>query len=166
MKNSNGRLPVRITPSGKRSEGVTALHGLSHCPQITSSADVATAFWPVIESEQEIFIAGLLDSRKRLVAWQIVSVGADKRFAARVSELFGLAMGKDRHQVLFAYNGKGKAPGRDLEFAEDILGAAAILGIEVFDFVRVTPNGHQSLVIGHRGPSKTARRQPSMVACA
>lgn len=166
MKNSDGRLPSRITPPRRSDYRITALHGLSHCPRITTSADVATAFGPVVESDQEIFIAGLLDSRSKLVAWQIVSVGSEKRFSARVADLFSLVMGKDRHRVLFAYNGNGKAPVRDLEFAEDILGAAAILGVEVFDFVRVTSKGHQSLVIGNRGQSKTSRRHSSLVACA
>lgn len=145
MKNAQSRLPARIEipRNGKRS--VKTLRGLSNCPRIKTSADVATAFCPIANSHTDVFVAGLLDSNSRLIAWQIVSVGSPSRFAAKVQDLFGLILGKDGHQVVFAFSGKGMASSSELDRTEDILSAAAILGVSVFDVVKITSHGHLSL---------------------
>ena len=145
MNRANDRLPVRIERPGKGKSHSNTLHGVSNCPHIRAAADVATAFCPIAGSEPEIFVAGLLDTRSRLIAWQIVSVGSKAKFTAKVPELFGLILGKEGHQVVFAFSGTGTVSTPELDHAEDILSAAAILGVAVLDVVRITPHGYQSL---------------------
>lgn len=166
MKNANGRLPAHIELSRSRKRLIKALRGVSNSPQISTSADVATAFSPIAGSNAEIFVAGLLDTHARLIAWQIVSVGSAARLAAKVDDLFGSVMGKDGHQVVFAFNGKGAASPSDLNHAEDILSAAAILGVSVLDVVKVTPHGHQSLKGHLLGLQKSRHALSWASACA
>lgn len=102
----------------------------------------------ILTSDREIFGCLHLNTKNRLVSWEIVSIGTLSSTIVHPREVFKAAIMANAAAVIFCHNHPSGDPEpslADIELTKRLAKAGDVLGIDVFDHVVVTDTGFVSL---------------------
>jgi DNA repair protein RadC len=111
---------------------------------VVSPMDAALLFKTHIgDYDREALAVIMLDPGKRLIGFNLVSIGTLTSTAAQPREVFKAAILASAHSLVMAHNHPNGSPApseQDRLLTDRIVAAGEILGIEVLDHMIVTPN--------------------------
>ena len=123
---------------------------LRECPvpdelQSCDTPDKIAAYWklhvpthPFFDPERECFVVFLLNTRRRVKAHQVVSIGTLDTILVHAREVFRLAIITAASAVVIAHNHPSGDPSpseADIKVTRDLIRAGQLLKIEVLDHV-------------------------------
>ena len=101
-------------------------------------AVVATA--PDYRTEQEQFVVFMLNTRRRIIGHQVITIGILDNVSVHAREVFRAAIIANAHSIIVGHNHPSGDPTpseADVRCTRDLIKAGQLLGIEVFDHVIV-----------------------------
>lgn len=120
-------------------------------PILSSAANVYAlplVWHDLITSDREVFACLHLNTKNRLVSWEIVSIGSLSSTIVHPREVFKAAIMANAAGVILCHNHPSGDPEpslADIELTKRLARAGDVLGIDVFDHVVVTDTGFVSL---------------------
>jgi len=116
-------------------------------PRFSCAADIAIELKFIEESPREIMVVFYLDTKNRVIAREIVSVGILNASLIHPREVFRSAIHINAQSIVMVHNhpsGEAEFSDADTEVTKCIAEAGSILGIELLDHVIVAGNGYKS----------------------
>lgn len=102
----------------------------------------------ILTRDREVFGCLHLNTKNRLVSWEIVSIGTLSSTIVHPREVFKAAIMANAAAVILCHNhpsGDPEPSVADIELTKRLAKAGDVLGIDVFDHVVVTDTGFVSL---------------------
>jgi DNA repair protein RadC len=102
----------------------------------------------LLKSDREVFACLHLNTKNRLVSWEIASIGSLSATIVHPREVFKAAILANAAGVIFCHNHPSGDPEpslADIELTRRLAKAGDVLGIDVFDHLIVTDTGFASL---------------------
>jgi DNA repair protein RadC len=143
-------LKLKIAPSVILRQDLKAQLGLARCPIVRSAADVARVFSNIAVLEREVMFVGAVDTKCRLLCWELLAVGTTDRLALRIGDAFTSVVHAGGSGIFLAHNhpsGSLKTSAEDYELTLKVAKAGLLLGYPLFDHVIITKNGYRSLMM-------------------
>ena len=120
---------------------------------ITKPQDILKSINSFIRSDREICVGLYLNSRKQVIAYQVISIGTTNANLVHPREVFKSAIMKNACGVILAHNhpsGIVDPSEADLDVTKRIMDAGKLIGIELLDHIIITPDGKvTSIIKGH-----------------
>lgn len=126
--------------------------GLRHCPTLLSPGDVARTFGDLVRLEREVLICAALDTRCRLVYWNLLAVGSSDRVTMRLGDAFAGAIRQSARSIILIHNhpsGSLHVSKEDVSLTRRVAEAGELLGYALLDHVILSRYGYRS-VMGNR----------------
>jgi DNA repair protein RadC len=117
-------------------------------PHFKSASDIAEELKFIQEASKEIMVAFYLDTKHRVIAREIISVGILNASLIHPREVYRSAIFCNAQSVVIAHNhpsGNSEPSGADKEVTILLCKAGEILGIELVDHVIIGDDGYTSL---------------------
>jgi DNA repair protein RadC len=118
--------------------------------QITSPADVAEIFIPILKDElKENFILVCLNSANKIIKYEIISVGNLNSSVVHPREVFKPAIENSSANVILIHNhpsGNPSPSNEDIAITKKLVETGKILDIPVFDHIIIANNNYTSFV--------------------
>ncbi|MEQ9279398.1 MAG: JAB domain-containing protein [Balneola sp.] len=121
-------------------------------PTITSPQEAATylrSIWNDDHLElKEEFIVILLNNKKHVLGWNLVSTGGATATIVEISSIFQVAMLGNSQSIVLAHNHPSSNPNpsnADIQITKRAVEAGKILGITVDDHIIIYRSGYTSL---------------------
>ncbi len=133
---------------------------LRECPtpeslQLCDTPGKAAEYWrmhveanPYFNPECECFVILLLNTRRRIKAHQIVTIGTQDTLLVHPREVFRLAIITSASAMVLMHNhpsGESSPSEADIKVTRDLIRAGQLMKIEVLDHVIIGKPGHSSL---------------------
>ncbi len=99
--------------------------------------------------DKEFFLAFYLDTRNKIIAREIISIGILNSCLIHPREVFKGAILRGANTIIIAHNhpsGDLSPSDEDLEIHENLKKAGEILGIKILDNVIVSEDGYKSIM--------------------
>ena len=123
--------------------------GIANCPKINSTSDVVSVFENVAQIDHEVLISASIDSKRRLVQWNVVALGnAIRSDRLRIIDaIYGAVLSRATRIVLIQIRKKdsGSPTVEDLNISRKIARAGELLGYPVIDHVMIGAEGYWNL---------------------
>jgi len=142
--------------------GINLQHGIgiSKCPVVSSTLDVAGVFDDMALLHQQVWVAGTLDLKSRLICWNMLGEGS--RPVIRPIDVFAGAILNSGKGAFIVRNSPRGSLSRSLarydrELIDVICATGAMMGYALLDFVVLERNGCRSVFeeVQHRYEGRT-----------
>lgn len=117
-------------------------------PQVKTAEDVAAQLTDIKDATKEVFVAFYLDTKNKVMAREIISIGTLNASLIHPRETFRGAIIHNANSIILAHNhpsGDCKPSINDEEVTKLMKNAGELLGIELLDHIIVGNNGFYSL---------------------
>jgi len=116
-------------------------------PKFSTADDVAIESRFISDASKEFMVAFYLDTKNRVIAREIVSVGILNASLIHPREVFRSAIHCNAHAIVLVHNhpsGSAEPSQQDKEVTQLLCKAGEIIGIELLDHVVVGADGYKS----------------------
>ena len=103
----------------------------------------------IYEQKKEFFIAFYLDSKNKIIAREIISIGTLNSSLIHARELFKGAILRSANTIILAHNhpsGNLEPSDEDLTATKKLQEAGDIIGIKILDHLIVSERGYKSII--------------------
>jgi DNA repair protein RadC len=117
-------------------------------PQVKTAEDVAAQLTDIKDATKEVFVAFYLDTKNKVMAREIISIGTLNASLIHPRETFRGAIIHNANSIILAHNhpsGDCKPSQQDEEVTKLMKNAGELLGISLLDHIIVGNNGFYSL---------------------
>ena len=148
-------------PHVLRGVNLQKTQGLANCPVVSATMDVAGVFEEMASLKDQVWVSGTLDSKSRLVSWNVMGEGA--RPLIRPIDAFSSAIINSGMGVFLVRNSpRGITSQRAKNFDRALLGTllstGAALGYAFLDYVVMEKSHCRSVLFNEVYLSKAFRR--------
>jgi hypothetical protein len=123
--------------------------GLEQCPLIQSASDVARAFGDLKTLDREVMVAGAIDSKCRLLCWNMLALGRSDLLIMRTGDAFVGAITTAAVGIFLVHNhpsGSLEPSEEDIQLTRNVAEAGVLLGYSLFDHVILSTSGYLSVL--------------------
>lgn len=124
--------------------------GLENCPEVQSATQIYDAFKHIASFDRELAMVGSVDSKCRLISWNIISLGTHDQSLFRIGDVFKDAIVHSAWGVFLVHNhpsGDLDPSDDDLELTRNVSKAGFLMGYPLLDHVIITTNGYKSIIL-------------------
>lgn len=103
---------------------------------------------PYFDVEKENFVILHLNTRRRIISWELYSQGTKDTILVHPGEVFRSAIVSNASAVIMAHNhpsGDATPSEADIKVTRDLIRAGQLLKVEVLDHIILGDNGYKSL---------------------
>lgn len=110
---------------------------------------VKVEFEAIFRHKKEFFVCFYLDSRNKVIAREIISIGTLNSSLVHPREVFKSAIVRSANSIILAHNhpsGSLEPSDEDLKVTKILKECGELLGINLLDHVIVTEKGYKSII--------------------
>ncbi len=136
--------------------------GVENCPEVQSAAQIYDAFKHIGSFDREMALVGSVDSKCRLISWNIISLGTHDQSLFRIGDVFKDAIVHSAWGVFLVHNhpsGELDPSEDDLELTQNVSKAGFLMGYPLLDHVIISVNGYRSIILPPSSPEMISQIQ-------
>lgn len=115
----------------------------------TSPEQVKAEFEAIFRHKKEFLIGFYLDSKNKVIAREIISIGTLNSSLVHPREVFKSAIVRSANAIILAHNhpsGSLEPSDEDLRITKILKDCGELLGIKILDHIIVTEKGYKSII--------------------